>query len=66
MSPVQRAVVVLVSVMTGLVLVWGAIWLVAGDGRPTGGAIAVAGWILVAVLVAFGAVTIYLGKRRRR
>ncbi|WP_433313704.1 hypothetical protein ACQP0U_30320 [Micromonospora sp. CA-269861] len=66
MTPAQRAVVVMVSVVVALVVVSGAVWLLAGSGRPTGGAIATAGWILVAVLALFGAVAFYLGRRRRR
>ncbi|MFE9194263.1 hypothetical protein ACFYL6_32125 [Micromonospora sp. NPDC007208] len=66
MTPAQRAVVVMVSVVVALLVVSGAVWLLAGGDRPTGGAIATAGWVLVALLAVFGAVAVYLGRRRRR
>ncbi|MCG5438227.1 hypothetical protein [Micromonospora foliorum] len=66
MTPAQRAVVVMVSVVVALIVVSGAVWLLAGSDRPTGGAIATAGWVLVALLAGFGAVAFYLGRRRRR
>ncbi|MGC4799129.1 hypothetical protein ACLQ3H_34055 [Micromonospora saelicesensis] len=66
MTPAQRAVVTMVSVLVALLVVAGAVWLLAGSERPTGGTIATAGWILVAVLAVFGAVAFYVGRRRRR
>ncbi|MET8088913.1 hypothetical protein [Micromonospora sp. NPDC005220] len=66
MTPAQRAVVTMVSVLVAIIAVSGVVWLLAGGERPTGGAFVTAGWILLALLAAFGAVVFYLGRRRRR
>ncbi|MEU8182332.1 hypothetical protein AB0B86_16400 [Micromonospora sp. NPDC049047] len=66
MNPEQRALVTMVSALVGILFAGGAVWLVAGGGRPTGDDILAAGWIMAALLAAFGAVAICLGKRRRR
>ncbi|MGC4754867.1 hypothetical protein [Micromonospora trifolii] len=66
MTPAQRAVVTMVSVLVALIVVSGGIWLLSGSERLTGGAIATAGWILVAAIAVLWAVALYVGRRRRR